>query len=283
MSDEMMRIDVNVEARSIFRILAIRTIVKDDVFANKLSDAFGRLLKGITITERIGDTKGHPDYLNYGKPHDGSEEGTDFESMSEERLCRGKEAFFGISEKDSLGTVVDYQVPLSSSDDAGEGVIDLISKNGNKIYIIEAKSWKSSEHPIRAMFEAITFWKMIGGKDDCSVFISRYNESKKNRNRTLPEGATAYPAILLREGSKIYKKMMDDDLGCYKELYKQISVTCQLRCFSYTKNDNNEIVIHDFTKDFVEERLGLRKDGNSYICPTCFDLNSCANESLKNF
>ena len=273
-----MSVDVKIEARSIFRILAIQKIVDDENFATKLNGEFDNILKEIEPTPRITNEDDFPDYLNYSKPHDGVKEGRmDFENMGEERLCRAEEGFFGITDDKAMGTVIDYQIPLSSSNDVGEGVIDLISvkENGtveeNEIYIIEAKKWDSTEHPIRAMFEALTFWKMIGGRN-CKRFISRYNKSKKNRFKKLPDGAKAYPAILIREMSDheirdpkkhgIYKSMMGNGLSGspYIGLYKKILESCDLRCFSYTKNDKGKIKIYDFTKDFGK-KLGLEASG----------------------
>jgi len=282
-----MSVNVEIEARSIFRILAIQKIVDDKNFASKLNgkdengkDVFDNILEEIEPTPRIADTdKKFPDYLNYSKPHDGAKEGRiDFENIGEERLCRAEEGFFGIIDDEVMGTVIDYQVPLTSSNDVGEGVIDLISvkenkavKENNEIYIIEAKKWDSPEHPIRAMFEALTFWKMVGGKD-CRGFISRYNESKTNRFKKLPDGAKAYPAILIREMSDheirdpkkhgIYKSMMGNGLSGspYIGLYKKILESCDLRCFSYTKNDKGKIEIQDFTKKFKDEIVLAEKE-----------------------
>lgn len=259
-----MSVDVKIEARSIFRILAIRTIVDDKTFVSKLTHEFKKLLRRIPLTPRITDKDGHADYLNYRQPHDGDDKDTtDIEKMGEERLCRAVKGFFGMSDK-HLGEVVDYQVPLSSSDDVGEGVIDLISKKDKEkeIYIIEAKSWKSPDHPIRAIFEALTFWKMIGGDGNCSNFIKRYNESEKNRRRSLPVGAIAYPAILLYKKSKIYDKMMTgQDFGYYKELYQKIYKMHKLKCFSYDYDkEDGKIKIYDFTKDFGK-KLGLEASG----------------------
>ena len=121
------------------------------------------------------------------------------------------------------------------------------------------------------MFEALTFWKMVGGKD-CRGFISRYNASKTNRFKKLPDGAKAYPAILIREMSDheirdpkkhgIYKSMMGNALrgSPYIGLYKKILKNCDLRCFSYTKNDKGKIKIQDFTEKFEKEIVLAEKE-----------------------
>ena len=137
--------------------------------------------------------------------------------MSEQQMCKSAQVFFNenfnVLNLDSPSVlIIDYQVPLSFSSDSGEGVIDMIgisdpkspATNNKTIYIIEAKKWESDEHPLRAMFEAITFWKLLqDDKETTPVlkfkkFIERYNSSSK-RNRNLPESSIAVPVILVRK------------------------------------------------------------------------------------
>ena len=154
----------------------------------KLGEQFDDLLEKIPFSDRISNVVKYPDFLNYSTPHNGDTCDTDIEKMSEEQMCKSPKCFFRKltcktlnengecnNNRESPVCIIDYQVPLNSSWDIGEGVIDMIGADigagGNKIYIIEAKKWDSNEHPLRAMFEAITFWKMLQkGKDGGKEF-----------------------------------------------------------------------------------------------------------------
>ena len=259
-------INVPIEARSIFRVLAIRKVVENSDLVQELCRQFDDILNGIPVSERIlKGSKGRKDFLNYKEKHEGCPYDKDkVESMPETHMCKSPKVFFRhFKVKDKKGDdkfdieFIDYQVPLNSSRDKGEGVIDLLGINESEIYVVEVKKWESAEHPLRAMFEAITFWKMIVGDDNCSGFIKCYNKAR-NINCKLPKGAIAYPAILVREGSEIYESMIKTDLDQhYKELYKNILEKCHLKCLSYTKN-GDKIEIHDFTEKF-EKKLDSQK------------------------
>ena len=196
-------INLPIEARSIFRILAIRKIVERPEFAAQLGKQFEDFLSKVPFSGRISNEDKYPDFLNYSTQHNGDNCNTDIDKMSEEQMCKSSKCFFTTltcktlnengecnNNRKSTICIIDYQVPLNSSRDIGEGVIDMIGADigadGNKIYIIEAKKWDSNEHPLRAMFEAITFWKMVqNGKDNGTEFIRRYilslSDSRQNR------------------------------------------------------------------------------------------------------
>ena len=256
-------ISIPIEARSIFRLLAIGTVVRNQDFVEFLSKHLDEILQAIQPTPRLTEER---DFLNYSYNHKGDDKGDDkdivFEKCSEQELCKSKNAFFMNKEyADTLGEVFDYQVPLASSRDAGEGVIDMLSLcDGNtpKIYVIEVKKWDSDEHPLRAMFEALTFWRLLAdeGNDKdprFTNFITCYNKSKR-KNRELPPDATIVPAILVREGSDIYSKMMmrkEPSDGNLRALYGKI-LGKGLRCFSYKRiQDANKLLeVEDFTEVF---------------------------------
>ena len=283
-------ISLPIEPRSIFRLLAIGTVVRYENLIKHLKDHFTTILTGIKRTPRLGskcddcasvyanewyeearkwDGK---DFLNYGtKGHMGGDRG-DFEDCGEEELCKSKKAFFTRTFKDSIGTVFDYQVPLNSSQNAGEGVIDLLSFKNNTIYVIEAKKWDSDEHPLRAMFEALTFWRLISDNDSLfpatgNSFVSRYDGSSskkgcldKIRNVIHANDITLIPAILVRGGrdgneSGIYRQLLEQQISePYKSLYEKILEKTGLRCFRYYRykeinNGEEKLQVEDFTDE----------------------------------
>ena len=296
-------INLPIEARSIFRILAIRKIVERPEFAAQLGKQFEGFLSKIPFSGRISNEDKYPDFLNYSTPHNGDNCNTDIDKMSEEQMCKSSKCFFTTltcktlnengecnNNRKSTICIIDYQVPLNSSRDIGEGVIDMIGADigadGNKIYIIEAKKWDSNEHPLRAMFEAITFWKMVqNGNDNGNEFIRRYTLSlsnslpnRKNQDKSLNEKVKKVlkektenpskepqsnigliPVILIRKNSKIYKKIMDGSLDHnYRQIYKKILDTTPLRYWCYSKvageeSKVSEVMIEDFTAAFLKQ------------------------------
>lgn len=247
-----MRMDIPVDAASVFRILAIRQVVEFPELQNYLANNIVKLINGIETTQRLTDAEKYRDFLNYSSSHKGQSCFEDIEKMDEVKLCSAKEAFFRDGCGD-IGDVIDYQVPLRSSKNSGEGVADLLSVNGDKIFLIEAKRWNSKESPIRAMLEVLTFWKMLLDdkvsfeRPNCGLFVKRYNESNKDRRkRDLPEESILYPAILIRKGSNIYEKLknMSKEEASF---YKVVLTEFKLRCFCYYYEKG--LVTKDFTSE----------------------------------
>jgi hypothetical protein len=268
-------ISIPIEARSIFRLLAIGPVVRNQNFVKFLADDLDEILRAIQPTERLTERDNSTkvkDFLGYGSKHNGGN-CTDFEKCSEQELCKSKEAFFKNKKQyaGTLGDVFDYQVPLASSRDAGEGVIDMLSLRYGSIptiYVIEVKKWDSDEHPLRAMFEALTFWRLLSDEGSnelergqsfcaplpCQRFIDRYNKSAFS-NHQLPDNATIVPAILVCEGSRIYSQMMPKEPpdGELRALYGKI-LGKGLRCFRYKRkqDDKKILVVEDFTEEFAK-------------------------------
>ncbi|MBR4652150.1 MAG: hypothetical protein IKO72_02210 [Kiritimatiellae bacterium] len=269
-------INVPIEARSIFRVLAIRKVVENPSLVAELSERIEEIIKAIPPASRFDRIKNGKDFLAYRTRHEGSAELKDkITNMREEDLCRSTSAFFG--ECGGLGTVFDYQIPLAESRDKGDGVIDMLSLSTDRktIYVIEAKKWNSTEHPLRAIFEAITFWRMITDHNENESdkfaksgegFIETYNQSRlkmKTRSKSpirlpenipngkIPSGADFIPAILISKNRKVgttYNKLTQaSDL--YKSLYHTIHTLTKLKCFTYGVNgsDENGIEIEDET------------------------------------
>lgn len=62
-----------------------------------------------------------------------------------------------------FGKVFDYQVPLTrdSSNESKSGKIDLVSRKGNKIYLLELKRPGSTETLLRCILESYTYSQLI--------------------------------------------------------------------------------------------------------------------------
>lgn len=137
----------------------------------------------------------------------------------EEWLCRlAVTKFF-----DSIGEIIDYQVPLKTpgaSNNRGLGKIDLLALNSDILYLLEVKEPNNTESPLRAILEIYTYWKQLGG-DDCRLF----SHHKKARG-----AKRVKKALLLFENEKkgsIYHKLF-----CLEgherlfELMKELNVEC---------------------------------------------------------
>lgn len=77
---------------------------------------------------------------------------------------------------DCIGDIIDYQTPLkNSSEDKGAGKIDLLSYDGETLYILELKKPDSTETMLRCVLEGFTYMKTV-------------NTEKLISNFDLPEG-----------------------------------------------------------------------------------------------
>ena len=85
-------IELPIEARSIFRILAINKIVERPEFVAQLGEQFEDFLRKIPFSGRIANVDNkYSDFLNYSTPHNGDMCDTDIDKMSEEQMCKSKE------------------------------------------------------------------------------------------------------------------------------------------------------------------------------------------------
>lgn len=60
-----------------------------------------------------------------------------------------------------IGDIVDYEVPLKDKQDNRIGNIDLVSRNGDTIYILEMKRPESAETLLRCILEVYTYFRSI--------------------------------------------------------------------------------------------------------------------------
>ena len=271
-------IELPIEARSIFRILAINKIVECPEFVAKLNAQFENIIQMIQPSSRLNlESK-----KRFPKHSPCNDTTSDIKTMPETNMCKSTAVFFS-SFKITTGKnnqpynvkMIDFQVPLALTRASGDGVIDMIGVSdpgikSQKVYIIETKKWNSNEHPLRAMFEALTFWEMLKDKDGkFQSFIERYNEDYSMEENVFSKDATIVPVILIRKVDdrdfsdnprRIYTKMMnkmaignEQELETYKQLYGQI-LKKGLLAWRYDEHPT----IEDFTEEF-RCRWGISK------------------------
>ncbi len=128
----------------------------------------------------------------------------------------------------SLGKIVDYQVPLKSEKtDDGKGKIDLLSFNSKTqtAYIIEVKIDTSTESPLKAFLEVNTYFhqlpdyflkksKALGAKQLKKAVLICYDSETADRKgyivNKLLLGADDYNAVINSLDIELYKATLDD-------------------------------------------------------------------------
>lgn len=95
----------------------------------------------------------------------------------------------------SLGTVLDYQVPLKNALHDNTGKIDLISDDGTSLYLLELKQGNSDETLLRCVLEILTYWHTA----DHSKLIESFLGKAAHR--------TVVPAVLLPESCRAYQEL----------------------------------------------------------------------------
>ena len=266
-----------VRAVDIFRLLAVKKVALNTTFVGRLNKHFDNFLKNVRQTPRLTDPERN-DYLGYTEKHEAKDCGTKrLNNLSEQEICSSKKGFMGVRNS-LIGDVLDYQVPLAEHRGTGEGRVDLISRKGNTIYVIEAKQWNCKEHPLRAMMEALTFWlEMIDEGDlrdrqldkdkgeplpgNAELFVKRYRESHHGnsdfKEHDFQGKARLVPAILLCKESNIYDDLANPEKkpsSSYDELYKKILK--YVKVFPYRTRNKNDgpIIIEELEpKDFWKQ------------------------------
>lgn len=139
----------------------------------------------------------------------------------------------------SVGEIIDYQVPLKHSQEcSGWGKVDLLSLKDSVAYLLEVKVYKSTEVPLRAIMEIYTYWKQLGGNEG-RHFLTHHS--------ALRNATTLKKGIVLFEGSRIHKKLLEPDNKPLWTLMRELEVECFL-AKSTSGGD-------DFIEDIVECRL----------------------------
>ena len=87
-----------------------------------------------------------------------------------------------------FGRILDYQIPLKSSQQDSAGKIDLLSQDGSDVLILELKKPDSKETMLRCVLEAYTYSKMVV-------------KEKLFREYGINQTSSLIPAPLVFEGS----------------------------------------------------------------------------------
>jgi len=104
------------------------------------------------------------------------EAGDDEKSVKEKEIAY---TLFEVSEQRpnethwAIGRVLDYEIPLKEHQSDSIGNIDLVSRNGDTLYILELKKPSSRESMLRCILEAYTYYLSIGS---LNKFITSFDD-----------------------------------------------------------------------------------------------------------
>ena len=213
--ETLCKIELPVLAKDIFRIWALRSIALGSAELAERLDAdkvFSEFCNAKFRTPRLDWKNKKPfDYTHPGLEETKKTNWKYLSDMTEREMCASRKGFFDREFPDSIGKVVDYEIPLDEERDSARGKIDLLSyredirEKTKTLYLIEVKKCDSTELPLRAFFEIFTFWKTLQDSDGTfTKFLERYNNSKY-------EGCDVVPALLLCKDSRIYKMLVGED------------------------------------------------------------------------
>ena len=124
-----------------------------------------------------------------------------------------------------FGTVFDYQVPLTrdSSNENKAGKIDLVSRKGNEIYLLELKRPSSTETLLRCILESYTYSQLI----NTQKFVADYGHVLGNANA---EDFTFIPCPLFFTDSQQHLEWQEMRKGNRPALY-ELSKNLNIRFF----------------------------------------------------
>ena len=107
-----------------------------------------------------------------------------------------------------FGTILDYQVPLKVHQHDKAGKIDLLSSNGNEVYVLVLKKQDSPETMLRCVLESYTYLKMLIP----NKLFKEYN---------IDQNASIIPAPLVFENSR---PQLEYDTNTHPKLLELIKV-----------------------------------------------------------
>ena len=133
-----------------------------EVVAAWINERFSQFSKGIRQIERTDKKtnriKGKP-YATEGHEGESASEAREEEWVAQQ-LFKAK-----TSSNWDLGEIIDYQIPLKEDEDDCAGKIDLISRKGDELHILELKKKNSDETLLRCVLEGYTYYKTIKDKN----------------------------------------------------------------------------------------------------------------------
>ena len=110
-----------------------------------------------------------------------------------------------------FGKVFDYQIPLKAKKSDACGKIDVVSKSGNDVFLLELKKQDSTETMLRCVLESFTYSRQL----DKDKFLKEYGISSSAR---------IIPAPLVYKDGKQYEDYLSSEQQFLKELIKRLSV-----------------------------------------------------------
>ena len=108
--------------------------------------------------------------------------------MTEKRLVR---ALFNAARLPPLGSMLDYEVPLKTTEAAPHGDIDLLTHDASSLLLIEAKQGGSSESLLKAVLQAYTYSSLVAHVKASFVGCYGMDESVKLTPAVLTFGTAA--------------------------------------------------------------------------------------------
>ena len=225
-------IELPIFAKDVFRLLALRTIVNQTNLIQRLDECFD-FTGGIDTTERL--SWDHDPFAYEHKQHEVPDK--PLVKMTERELCSSGRAFFRKEPFKGIGRVIDYEIPLDNEKDSAYGKVDLLSRSedGKNAFVLEVKKFGSGEHPLRALFEIFTFWKMLTKDGSHKLFIEKY----KNGSETISTCERVIPGLLLDVNSDIFKNLMNPSDQYVRSLRdKFFDPKIGMRVFSYDSELN---------------------------------------------
>ena len=115
---------------------------------------------------------------------------------------------------DSLGEVLDYQIPLNSVRGDGAGAIDLISDDGSTLYLLELKRWDAKDTLLRCVLEILTYWLLV----DRDKLVRDFLDSRAIR--------IVVPALLIFSESQQHQ-----ELDAHRPHLAALMDACDVRVF----------------------------------------------------
>ena len=254
-------VELPIQPKDIFRLLALRSITETNMLLDRLSDKFDDISNGIKMTARLANRTSPFNYDHQPKNIDKDKPA----KMTERELCASTRGFFNPNrEFEYIGNVLDYEMPLDDTKNSAFGKVDLVAQISNELLLLEVKKCVSYEHPLRAMFEIFTFWKMLkdtnGANGGFGKFITAYTTSNAYKSRgeklRLPKPELVTPGLLLCNSSKngsICKELLENRTE-YDKLYKRfLDEPIAMRIFVY---DEDTLDIDEKT-DNLKVQLGI--------------------------
>ncbi len=109
-----------------------------------------------------------------------------------------------------IGTIIDYQVPLKNTQkDEGVGKIDLLSFNGNDIFVLELKCEGTDETMLRCVLEAYTYLQQVDKEKLVKDFGLNISNPKFHATPLVFQNSYPYQEYMDKTGHPYLIALMD--------------------------------------------------------------------------